>query len=278
MGDKVCLVTGGTSGVGKSIAKALAKSGATVILVSRDAARGAATAAELQAEASHSRIEAMIADLSSMESVRALAASVRRKYGALHVLSNNAALLVMNRRVTPDGVEAIFATNYLSHFLLTNLLVDLLKAGAPARVLTVSGQPGAIARIRPRFDDPAGEKKWSPLRATVQSALAKVLFSMELARRLEGTGVTSNTFHPGLVRSQLPANLPWLLRIPVTLATAFFPADSATGCFLALSPDVERVTGGFYSGGKAAAFRPPYDARAAAQALWESSSRLCGLG
>ena len=136
MSARVCLVTGGTSGVGKSIARGLARSGATVILVSRDAERGAAAAEELRADAGHDRVEAMTADLSSMDSVRALADSVRRRHDALNVLSNNAALLVMTRRVTPDGVEAIFATNYLGHFLLTNLLIDMLKASAPARVLT----------------------------------------------------------------------------------------------------------------------------------------------
>jgi NAD(P)-dependent dehydrogenase (short-subunit alcohol dehydrogenase family) len=278
MSEKVCLVTGGTSGVGKSIAKALARSGATVILVSRDPVRGAAAAMELRAVACHDRVEAMTADLSSLASVRTLADSVRRKYGALHVLSNNAALLSMTRRVTPDGVEAIFATNYLGHFLLANLLTGMLKAGAPARVLTVSGQPGGIARIRPRFDDPAGERGWSALKATLTTALAKVLFSMELARRLDGSGVTSNTFHPGLVRSRLASHLPWFLGIPASLASMFFSDESKTGCFLALSAEVEGVTGGFFSGRKAVPFRPPYDARAAAVALWESSARLCGLG
>ena len=115
------------------------------------------------------------------------------------------------------------------------------------------------------------------MKATVKAALAKVLFSLELARRLEGSGVTSNTFHPGLVRSGLASHLPWYLRIPASLASVFFSADSATGCFLALSPDVEGVTGGFFSGRKGAPFAPPYDAGEAALALWESSARLCGL-
>ena len=120
----------------------------------------------------------------------------------------------------------------------------------PPRVLTVSGQPGGIARIRPRFDDPAGERGWSPLKATLTSALAKALFSMELARRLEGSGVTSNTFHPGLVRSKLASQLPWYLGIPASLASVFFSDESETGCFLALSAEVEGVTGGFFSGKK----------------------------
>jgi retinol dehydrogenase-12 len=277
MSDKVCLVTGGTSGVGRSIARALARSWATVMIVSQDAARGAAAAEDLRGEAGHERVEAMTADLSSMASVRALAEAVRRKHGALHVLSNNAALLSMTRRVTPEGVEAIFATNYLGHFLLANLLTDVLKTGAPSRVLTVSGQPGAIAWIRPRFDDPAGGRGWSPLTATLGAALAKVLFSLELARRLEGTGVTSNTFHPGLVRSGLASQLPWYLRFPVSLASLVFSSDSATGCYLALSPDVEKATGKCFSNKRAVPFTPSYDVGEAARSLWESSARLCGL-
>jgi NAD(P)-dependent dehydrogenase (short-subunit alcohol dehydrogenase family) len=248
------------------------------MLVSRDPQRGEAAAEALRREAGHERVEAITADISSLASVRALAEEVRRKHDALHLLSNNAALLSMTPLVTTEGVDSIFATNYLGHFLLARLLSDMLKASAPARVLTVSGQPGAIARIRPRFEDAAGGRALSPLKATLQAALAKALFSLELARRMEGTGVTSNTFHPGLVRSGLASHLPWYLRIPVSLASVFLSAESETGCYLALSPEVERVTGSFFVGRKAMPFTPPYDAREAAQALWDLSTRLCGLG
>jgi NAD(P)-dependent dehydrogenase (short-subunit alcohol dehydrogenase family) len=245
------------------------------MLVSRDMARGAAAAEILRRETGNDRIEALAADLSSMKSVRTLADTVRNKHGALHVLSNNAAFLSMDRRLTPEGVEAIFATNYLGHFLLSNLLTDLLKAGAPSRILTVSGQPGPISRFRPRFDRMVSGG--GPLQATLQAAIAKVLFTFELARRLAGTGVTVNTFHPGLIRSGLPSHLPWLLRLPMRMASVVFAKESATGSFLALSPDVEGVTGQFFVRGKAAAFEPSYDVGAAGRELWEISARLCGL-
>ncbi|MGO9310630.1 MAG: short-chain dehydrogenase, partial [Spirochaetia bacterium] len=198
-------------------------------------------------------------------------------HSSLHVLSNNAALLSMTRRLSPEGVESIFATNYLGHFLLTNLLADILKAGAPSRILTVSGQPGLIARFPPRFESLGSEGSFSPLRATLRAAIAKVLFTFEIARRLEGTGVTANTFHPGLVRSGLPSQLPWFFRFPMRLASAFFPGESATGRFLALSPEVENVTGRCFSHGRVAAFEPPYDIEAAGRGLWEISARLSGL-
>jgi len=272
-----CLVTGGTSGVGRSIARALARSGARVTIVSRDEARGVAAAEDLRRETGNPAVDAATADLSSFSSVRALADVIRRKYAALHVLSNNAATLTMKRELTADGVESIFAVNYLSHFLLTALLGDALRAGAPARVITVSGQPRLIARFTPSFDDPASERGFSPFGATIRAAVAKVLFTRELAARLARTGVTANTFHPGLVRSGLPSHLPLLLRLPVRVASLFFAAGSETGIFLALSPAVEAVTGQCFQSKKAVPFQPSYDAQVAARQLWEMSSRLCGL-
>jgi NAD(P)-dependent dehydrogenase (short-subunit alcohol dehydrogenase family) len=277
MRTKVCLVTGGTSGVGRGIARALAEVGATVILVSRNAGRGVAAAEALRGETGNERIEAIAADLSSMTSVRSLAASVRAKHDSLHVLSNNAAYLSMQRRLSPDGVESIFATNYLGHFLLSNLLIDLLKAGAPSRILTVSGQPGLIARFQPRFEGLGSTGGFSPLQATLRAAIAKALFTFEIARRLQGTGITANTFHPGLVRSGLPSHLPWFLRFPLRLASVFFAEESATGRFLALSAEVEGVTGRFFTRGRAVAFEPSYDTEAAGRELWEISARLSGL-
>jgi NAD(P)-dependent dehydrogenase (short-subunit alcohol dehydrogenase family) len=277
MNERVCLVTGGTSGVGRGIARALGASGATVLIVSRDGARGAAAAEALRRETGNHAIEALTADLSSMASVRSLASAVGRKHGALHVLSNNAAFLSMNRRLTPEGVESIFATNYLGHFFLANLLTPLLKAGAPSRIITVSGQPGLIARFPARFQDLGGEEGFSPLQATIRAAVAKVLFTFEIAGRLSGTGVTANTFHPGLVRSGLPLHLPWFLRIPASVASLFFARESATGKLLALSPEVEGVTGRFFARGKARRFEPSWDVGAARHDLWEISARLCGM-
>ena len=272
-----CLVTGGTSGVGRGIAWALARAGGRVTIVSRDAARGAEVARAIQQETAGGSVDSIAADLSVLSSVRALAERVRARYPALHVLSLNAATLVMKRTLTPDGVESIFASNYLGHFYLANLLTEALKAGAPSRVLTVVGQARMVSSARPALDDPASTRGFSPLGATIRAAVAKTLFTLELARRLEGTGVTANAFHPGLVRSGLPSYLPWFLGAPVRLASVFFAETSETGIYLALSPDVQRITGKFFERRRVVPFAPPYDVVAAGRELWDLSARLCGI-
>jgi len=273
-----CLVTGGTSGVGRGIAWALARAGGRVTIVSRDAARGEAAARAISQETGSSAVESIAADLSILSSVRALAQRVRSRYPELHVLSLNAATLSMRRTLTPDGVETIFASNYLGHFYLTTLLTEALKAGAPSRVLTVVGGARMVSGARPVFDDPAASRGFSPLGATIRAAVAKTLFTLELARRLQGTGVTANAFHPGLVRSGLASHLPWFLGAPVRLASVFFAETSETGIYLALSPDVQRITGKFFERRKVVPFAPPYDSAAAGRDLWELSARLCGTG
>jgi NAD(P)-dependent dehydrogenase (short-subunit alcohol dehydrogenase family) len=247
------------------------------MIVGRDAAKGEAVAEALCKETGNDRVEAFAADLSSTKSVQALAEVVRKKHDTLHVLSNNAAFLSIDRRLSADGVELIFATNYLGHFLLSNLLIDLLKAAAPSRILTVSGQPRLIARVQPRFESQASASDFSPFRATLHAALAKVLFTFEIARRLEGTGVSANTFHPVLVRSGLPSQLPWFFRIPLRVASAFFSGESATGRLLALSPEVEGATGRFFVRGREVKFEPSYDKDVLGRKLWEISARLTGL-
>ncbi len=277
MAEKVCLVTGGTSGVGRATARGLARAGATVLLVSRVKERAESAAERMRAETGNARVHGLAADLSSPSSVRGFAEDVRRRYKALHVLSNNAAVFTLDRRMTPEGHEAILATNYLGHFLLTNLLLDALKAGAPARVITVSGFPRSLLGTRMRFDDLELEHGFNPVRATAQAALAKVLFTLELARRLEGSGVTANTFHPGLVRSGLPRHLPWYLRLPASFAMLFLREECDTSVFLALAPEVEAVSGQFFVGKKPAVFRPAYDLREAGARLWSESVKLTGL-
>jgi len=277
MTGKVCLVTGGTSGVGRSIAAACARAGATVVIVSRDKGRGDIAAQRMRDATGNPRVEALQADLGVMESVRDLADVFRRRYDGLHVLSLNAATLTMKRQITRDGYESMFAANYLGPFLLTNLLLPLLRASAPSRVIAVSGHPTSLMHVRLDLDDLMLKKGFSPIKTTARAALAKALFMFELARRMQGTGVTANTFHPGFVRSSLPGSLPWLLRLPVGLAMLLASTECATGIKLAVSPEVEGVTGRFFVGRKSVEFHPRYDVADEALRLWEASARLTGL-
>jgi len=275
MDGEVCVVTGATSGIGKATAVALAGLGAQVVLVGRDRDRGAATAAEVAAAgASPPRLE--IADLASMAQVRALAG----RLGALEridVLVNNAGLMAGRRRVTADGFEEVFAVNHLAPFLLTNLLTSKLTAAA-ARVITVTSDAHAAARLD--LDDPQLAGVWESWRAYANSKLANILFTRELARRLEGTRVTANCAHPGMVRTRFGREARLPLRAGVTLARPFMlsPRRGAdTIVYLATSPEVAAATGGYYA--KRQRREPSAAARddAAAKRLWQLSEELTGL-
>ena len=269
------VVTGATSGIGKATAVALAGLGAQVVLVGRDRDRGAATAAEVAAAgASPPRLE--IADLASMAQVRALAG----RLGALEhidVLVNNAGLMAGRRRVTADSFEEVFAVNHLAPFLLTNLLTSKLTAAA-ARVITVTSDAHAAARLD--LDDPQLARGWESWRAYANSKLANILFTRELARRLEGTRVTANCAHPGMVRTRFGREARLPLRAGVTLARPFMlsPRRGAdTIVYLATSPEVAAATGGYYA--KRQRREPSAAARddAAAKRLWQLSEELTGL-
>jgi NAD(P)-dependent dehydrogenase (short-subunit alcohol dehydrogenase family) len=294
MAGRVCVVTGGTSGVGRAIARGLARRGATVILPCRDLGRGRAAAREMSETSRNPNIDVMAADLSSRESIRQFADAFSSRYGTLHVLSNNAATFPMHgtlhvlsnnaatfpmhRATSVDGIEMILATNYLGHFLLTNLLLDLLKSGAPSRVLTVSGKPKLVKRGRLHFEDIQLETRFNPVRATLQAALAKAVFSFELARRLEGTGVTSNTFHPGLVRSNLARSFPWCVKPLVGLYEFLFASEECpAGVYLASSTDVEEVTGAYFVEKRTVPFAQESAGKRGGALLWEISERLTGL-
>src|SRR5713226_8121955 len=193
MNGKVCLVTGGNSGIGKETALGLATLGATVVIVSRDRGKGEAAVSDIRRKSGSQNVNLIVADLSSIDVVRQLAQEFRSKYDKIHVLVNNAGIFLPKRVTTADGLEATFATNHLGHFLLTNLL----HANAPSRILNITSDAHKGAEID--FEDLMGEKKFSGFKAYGQSKLANVLFTYELARRLEGTGVTVNCLHPGVV-------------------------------------------------------------------------------
>ena len=203
MAGKSVLVTGGTGGIGRATAIGLAALGARVGITGRDQARTAAAAGDIRAATGNAAVDVFAADMSSQAEVRRLAAQVAGTYPRLDVLVNNVGGFWAHRHVTADGLEHTFALNHLAPFLLTNLLLDCLTASAPARIVTVSS--GAQARGRIDFDDLQGERNYSGQRAYSQSKLANVMFTYELARLLEGTGVTATVLHPGVVRTSFGA-------------------------------------------------------------------------
>src|SRR5437763_8003497 len=249
MHGKICMVTGANSGIGKATALALAQMGATVVMVCRDRARGEQARSEITTTSGNNAVDLLQADLSSQQSIRQLVEDFQHHYTHLHVLINNAgAAFPGRRRETVDGVEMTFAVNYLAPFLLTNLLLDVLTASTPARIINVSSASHKSGYIQ--MDDLQGEKHNRSMRAYPQSKLAIVLFTYELARRLQGTGVTANCLDPGFVATnigQTGASLPVRLLIKLIGSFGTSPEKGAkTSIYLASSPEVEGVTAKYF--------------------------------
>jgi retinol dehydrogenase 14 len=279
MAGKSVLVTGGTGGIGKATAIGLAALGARVGITGRDQARAAAAAAGIRAATGNAAVDAFAADMSAQAQVRRLAAQVAGTYPRLDVLVNNVGGFWAHRHVTADGLEYTFALNHLAPFLLTNLLLDRLTASAPARIVTVSS--GAQAQGRIDFDDLQGERNYSGQRAYSQSKLANVMFTYELARRLEGTGVTATVLHPGVVRTSFGAeDQAAHFAVLIRMARPFMKTaaqGAATPVYLACSPQVEGVTGRYFANRKPkTAAKTAYDTTAAAR-LWQVSADLLDL-
>ena len=276
MQDKVCVVTGANSGIGKVAALDLAARGATVVLVCRNEERGAPVLEEIERGGSSGSATLLTADLSSQRQVREAAAAFLERFDRLDVLINNAGVAGWGTRlVTEDGLEATFAINHLAPFILTDLLLDTLKASAPARVITVSSAAHRNSDLD--FDDLQGERRYSGFGAYSRSKLANVLFTQELSRRLEGTGVTANCLHPGVVGTGIFRNLPRWLRILFSSSSPFVisPEKGAdTLLYLATAPELAEVSGGYFV--KRKSVRPSSAAQdaAAARRLWEVSVAL----
>jgi NAD(P)-dependent dehydrogenase (short-subunit alcohol dehydrogenase family) len=280
MAGKAVLVTGSSGGIGKATAAGLAALGARVGITARDRRRAEAAAAEIVDRSGNPAVDVFAADLSVQSEVRRLAAEVLAAYPRLDVLVNNAGGTWAHRHVTPDGLEHTFALNHLAPFLLTNLLLERLRASAPARVVTVSSGAQAMGRID--FDDLQSERRYSGQRAYNASKLANVMFTYELARRLAGTGVTANVLHPGVVRTAFAAEDPspvYKLLTPVARLFMKTPAQgAATSIYLASSAEVEGVSGQYFANRRPKrSSKASYDAQAAAR-LWQVSAGLVGLG
>src|SRR5579875_2392703 len=219
MSGKLCMVTGANSGIGKETSRALARMGASVVMVCRNKSKGEDALQEISRDrANIGSLELMIADFASLDSVRKLAQEYKEKHDRLHVLVNNAGLILGHRVVTVDGMEETFEVNYLSHFLLTLLLLDTLKASAPSRIVNVTSAAHYTGHID--FDDLQEERKYGAMRSYCQYKLAQVLFTHELANRLKDSGVTVNAVHPGSVRTSW-GDQGGLLSIGIRIARPF---------------------------------------------------------
>jgi retinol dehydrogenase 14 len=278
MSEKVCLITGASSGIGKATAAGLANMGASVVMVGRDRGRGETAMAEIKEGNPDASVDLMLADVSSQEQIRRLADEFKEAYPRLDVLINNAGVFLSKRITTTDGIEMTFAVNHLAYFLLTNLLLDMLKASAPSRIVNVSS--GAQSNGTIDFDNLQGEKGYKGTKAYSQSKLANVLFTYELARRLEGTGVTANCLHPGAVRTNFGSGSSGVFGFMVRALRPLMisPEKGAeTSIYLASSPEVEGLSGRYFVKiAEARSSDESYDERIARR-LWEVSSELTNL-
>jgi NAD(P)-dependent dehydrogenase (short-subunit alcohol dehydrogenase family) len=295
MHGKVCIVTGAASGIGAITAQALAQQGAAVILVDCDSERAAVTLNQIKQQTGNPAVEFMRADLSAQAEIRQLAQQFKSRYQRLDVLVNNAGAIFPRRQETVDGIEMTFALNYLAYFLLTDLLLDTIKANAPARIINVSSRAHARAQID--FDDLQNRLNYGGLRAYEKSKLAIVLFSYELARRLEGTGVTVNTLHPGVVATRFAVHNGVAVGLLMRVAAASFATNSSvsvlrhlfrfvflspeqgaqTSIYLATSPEVEGVTGKYFVKCNAVPSCPASYDTATASRLWQVSAHLVSV-
>ena len=277
MTGKTVLITGGTGGIGKAAAVGLASMGARVGITGRDRARAEAAAIEISRESGNTLVDVFVADMSSQAEIRSLAGEVLAAYPRIDVLLNNVGGFWAHRHVTADGLEHTFALNHLAPFLLTNLLLDRLEASAPARVITVASNAQSMGKID--FDDLQGEHEYSGSRAYNQSKLANVMFTYELAKRLDGTGVTATALHPGLTSTNFSAEDPslrWLVKVMRPFMKS--PDQGAeTPVYLASSPAAEGLTGQYFANRKAKKSSASTYDRAATARLWQVSADLVGL-
>lgn len=279
MRGKIVVVTGANSGIGKETARGLARQGARVVCVCRDRARGEAAVAEVKAQTGNDAVELRLCDLSSQASIRALSAELHRDLDRIDVLVNNAGVVNPERHTTADGHEATFALNHLGYFLLTRELLDLLKKGAPSRILNLSSHAQRFyGRID--WDDVMGERSYQSMKAYSQSKLANVMFTYELAKRLAGTGVTVNAIHPGAVATGFGSQYQGVMGFFMKVGRTFM-RDAVKGAetvvWAASNPELEKETGQYFFDKKRAravgfAYKEENQRR-----LWELSEKLTGV-
>ncbi len=274
MENKICLVTGANAGIGFATALGLAEQGATVVLHARSREKGEAALADIRERSGSERVHLLLADLASLAQVRQLAADFRHSFARLDVLINNAGIIPLRRQVTTDGLEMQFAVNHLAYFLLTNLLLDLLQASAPSRIVNVSSMVHAWGRID--WNDLQNERSYDASGVYAQTKRMNVLFTAELARRLPGTGVTANCLHPGVIATKLNINYMGNDRAS-TVSLAELRRGAETSLYLAMSPEVAGVSGRYFVNSQERETAVQHDT-ASAQKLWQISERLVAAG
>jgi NAD(P)-dependent dehydrogenase (short-subunit alcohol dehydrogenase family) len=279
MTGKLCVVTGATSGIGLVAAERLAAAGARLILVGRDKARGEAALARIRRHAPGAELAIRYADLSLLAEMNRLAAEIATAEPRIDVLINNAGAMFTSRSVTADGLECTFALNHMGYFVLANRLRAALAAAAPARIVNVASEAHRGNVLD--FADLQSARGYRGFRVYGRSKLANILFTRELARRLEGNGITANCLHPGFVASRFGDNNPGLPRLGIGIAKRFFALSPEQGAetvvYLAASPEVASATGGYFD--KSRVRLPSAEAQddAAARRLWNESAKLAGL-
>jgi len=279
MKNKIVLITGANSGIGFETAKQLSLLGAEVVMMSRNKEKGEAALLEIKKLVPNTKSCVMQCDLADMKSIRLFAEEFNNKYQKLDVLLNNAGIITNERLETADGFEYQFGVNHLGHFLLTHLLLQKLKDGAPSRIINVSSMAHKIGKIN--FSDLQLKQKFTPFRAYSQSKLANILFTVELSQRLHGTGVTVNCLHPGVVRTRFAVDrktnkLSFFAKLyqPFTITQE---KGAETSIFLASSPEVQNITGQYFDKKKIARTSKAAQNEDDAKKLWNVSMQLTGL-
>ncbi len=268
MEDRVMLITGSTAGIGKQTALELGAKGAKIILHGRDSEKGEKVLEELKNKTGNQKYDLLVADLSSQREVRELASQIQEKYAELHVLINNAGVFMNQRKLTEDGLETTFAVNHLAPFLLTNLLLDLLKKSAPSRIITVSSMTHQSAWVD--FENLQGEKHFTGYQAYALSKMGNIFFAYELAERLKNSRVTANCLHPGVIDTKL-------LRAGYGPGGGSVEKGAETPVYLATSREVEQVSGQYFRSKKAVSSDPTTYDKSLQKELWKISEQLTGL-
>jgi NAD(P)-dependent dehydrogenase (short-subunit alcohol dehydrogenase family) len=278
MAGKVVMITGATDGIGCEAAARLAGMGAEVVVVGRDRAKAEETIEQINAHSQSGEASFILADLSTMSAVRKLAEEFRTNYSRLDVLVNNAGSAFMKRTITEDGFEKTFALNHLAYFLLTNLLLDILKENTPSRIVNVSS--GAHTSGEINFDDLDMQEDYFILKAYRRSKLANVMFTYDLARRLEGTGVTANCLHPGLVKTGIFRKIRFvgpLVDLFISRRAISVEKGAETIVYLASSPEVGDISGKYFYKSRQHESSTLSQDEELQEKLWEVSAQRTGL-